>query len=141
MPHPVDVHVGNRLRTRRTMLGMTQETLGDSVGVTFQQIQKYERGLNRIGSSRLYEFACILGIPVAYFFDDYKENTDPGSSSTSSAGRGFPNKEYEKFGNEVLGLVRAYYDIEEPLVRKRVLALVKSLSTSDAKREEVAITE
>jgi len=70
MSHPVDIHVGKRLRSRRTLLGMSQEELGKSVGVTFQQIQKYERGLNRIGSSRLYEFACILGVSVTYFFED-----------------------------------------------------------------------
>src|SRR5207344_3086974 len=68
--HPVDVHVGARMRQRRTLLGMSQEKLGTAVGLTFQQIQKYERGSNRIGSSRLFEFAKVLDVPVSYFFDE-----------------------------------------------------------------------
>ena len=68
--HPVDVHVGARMRQRRTLLGMSQEKLGTAVGLTFQQIQKYESGSNRIGSSRLYEFAKVLDVPVSYFFDE-----------------------------------------------------------------------
>src|SRR6185369_2529188 len=67
-PSPVDVHVGSRVRLRRTLLGMSQEKLGTAIGLTFQQIQKYERGSNRIGSSRLYEFAKVLDVPVSYFF-------------------------------------------------------------------------
>ncbi len=72
--HPVDVHVGARMRQRRTLLGMSQEKLGTAVGLTFQQIQKYERGSNRIGSSRLFEFAKVLDVPVSYFFDEMPSN-------------------------------------------------------------------
>ncbi len=134
-PHPVDIYVGRRLRSRRTMLGMSQENLGEAVGVTFQQIQKYERGLNRIGSSRLYEFSRILNVPVSYFFDEmFDEANSPAIPQKQAymADRegGF---EYEKLGNkEVLTLVRSYYEIEDPLVRKRILSLVKSLGPSAA---------
>ena len=76
--HPVDVHVGARMRQRRTLLGMSQEKLGTAVGLTFQQIQKYERGSNRIGSSRLFEFSKVLDVPVAYFFDEMPSNALAG---------------------------------------------------------------
>src|SRR5512134_3751494 len=70
VPNPVDIHVGSRVRLRRTLLGLSQEKLGEAVGLTFQQIQKYERGANRIGASRLFEFSRILDVPVSFFFDD-----------------------------------------------------------------------
>lgn len=131
-PHPVDYHVGRRLRARRTMLGMSQENLGEAVGVTFQQIQKYERGLNRIGASRLYEFSRVLGVAVSYFFEDLTEGTESLNKEETKM-LGFSENteifEYERFGNkEVLSLVRSYYEIEDPLVRKRVLSLIKSLA-------------
>lgn len=72
-PNPIDVHVGSRVRLRRTLLGLSQERLGEAVGLTFQQIQKYERGANRIGASRLFEFSRILDVPVSFFFDDMSE--------------------------------------------------------------------
>src|SRR5689334_5684014 len=72
-PNPIDIRVGARLRLRRTMLGLSQEKLGEAIGLTFQQVQKYERGANRIGASRLYELSRVLDVPVSFFFD----NTDP----------------------------------------------------------------
>jgi transcriptional regulator with XRE-family HTH domain len=132
--HPVDIHVGRRLRSRRTILGMSQEAIGESVGVTFQQIQKYERGLNRIGSSRLYEFSCILGVGVSYFFEDYHNpSEDEGATGESSLREGEKKFEYESLNNkEILNLVRSYYGIPDPSVRKKVLSLIKSLSSEDA---------
>jgi transcriptional regulator with XRE-family HTH domain len=124
--HPVDVHVGRRLRSRRTMLGMSQENLGDAVGVTFQQIQKYEKGLNRIGSSRLFEFSRTLNVSVSYFFEDFYET---GSNAVPEVGEATASYEAETLANkEVLALVRAYSAIEDELVRKKVLGLVKSLT-------------
>ena len=76
--HPVDAHVGIRMRQRRTLLGMSQTRLGDAVGLTFQQVQKYERGANRVGSSRLFEFAKALDVPVSYFFDEMPGNVLAG---------------------------------------------------------------
>jgi transcriptional regulator with XRE-family HTH domain len=124
--HPVDVHVGRRLRSRRTMLGMSQENLGDAVGVTFQQIQKYEKGLNRIGSSRLFEFSRTLNVSVSYFFEDFYETSGNTSSEVEENTVAY---EAEALANkEVLALVRAYSSIEDEVVRKKVLGLVKSLN-------------
>jgi transcriptional regulator with XRE-family HTH domain len=80
-PNPIDVHVGSRIRLRRNMLGLSQEKLGESLGITFQQIQKYEKGTNRVGASRLQAISSILTVPVAFFFEDA-----PGSNPTSQAG-------------------------------------------------------
>jgi hypothetical protein len=127
--HPVDVHVGKKLRARRTILGRSQEEVGNAVGVTFQQIQKYERGLNRIGASRLYEFAKLLGVDVLYFYN----GVEAAVSIPSIAGlsEDAPPFEYETIDNkEVLALVRAYYDIPSPQVRKKMLSLIKSLAES-----------
>src|SRR5471032_1999010 len=85
--HPVDVHVGARMRQRRTLLGMSQEKLGTAVGLTFQQIQKYERGSNRIGSSRLFEFSKVLDVPVSYFFDEMPSNALAGGRCRAAAAR------------------------------------------------------
>ncbi len=120
-PHPVDVTVGRRLRDRRTLLGMSQSTLADAVGLTFQQIQKYERGANRISASRLYQFASLLDVGVDYFFEDVdasdaKHDLLPIDGDDPATLR------------EVLTLVRAYYDIKDPEVRHSVFELAKSMS-------------
>lgn len=125
-PHPVDIHVGRKLRSRRTILGMSQEEIGEAVGITFQQVQKYERGLNRIVSSRLYEFAKLLDVSVSYFFEDFSGNDSGAVSGMAEQSASF---EYESLNNkEVLTLVRSYYGIKDPQVRKKVLALIKSIS-------------
>src|SRR5512147_126443 len=85
VPNPVDIHVGSRVRLRRTLLGLSQEKLGEAVGLTFQQIQKYERGANRIGASRLFEFSRILDVPVSFFFDDMSERVT-GTDGPAAAG-------------------------------------------------------
>src|SRR4029453_12111501 len=133
--HPVDVHVGARMRQRRTLLGMSQEKLGTAVGLTFQQIQKYERGSNRIGSSRLYEFAKVLDVPVSYFFDEM-----PALSGRPMSGRG--RKGFGEVGTplerekdllikrETLELVRAYYKIREGRVRKPIFEMVKAMGAA-----------
>ncbi len=72
-PSPIDIHVGSRVRLRRTLLGMSQERLGDALGLTFQQVQKYERGVNRVGASRLFDISRVLDVPISYFFDDMPE--------------------------------------------------------------------
>ena len=131
-PNPVDVHVGTRVRLRRTLLGMTQTGLGQAIGLTFQQVQKYERGVNRIGSSRLYDLARVLDVPVNFFFDEM-----PAAIATKSgaAPRGTQDSS-EAFDpdivskRETLELVRAYYKIDSPLVRKRLFEMVKALGKS-----------
>jgi len=129
-PDPADIHVGSRLKMRRTLLGLSQEKLGEAVGLTFQQIQKYERGANRIGASRLYQFSRILNVPVSYFFEDMPEI--PGDKTPGLAHP--PQEAYEgeeQMGRrETLELVRAYYRILDPTVRKRILEMIKALGSS-----------
>ena len=133
-PNPVDVHVGARVRLRRTLLGVSQEKLGDAVGLTFQQIQKYERGANRIGASRVYELSRILDVPVSFFFDDMPTELKTHEGRFAAGLRDKEVGEYEAdplARRETLELVRAYYKIIDPRVRKRIFELTKTLSKSD----------
>ena len=127
-PNPIDIHVGKRVRLRRTLLGMSQEKLGKAINLTFQQVQKYERGTNRIGSSRLYQLSQVLDIPVSYFFDDLPieitARKSPGLTDVKVAS--FQGDPLVK--RETLELVRAYYRITDPSVRKRVFELVKAVA-------------
>ena len=132
-PSPIDVHVGSRIRLRRTLLGMSQERLGEALGLTFQQVQKYERGVNRVGASRLFDLSRVLDVPISFFFDDMPEPLAAVYGSNSSRrSAGFAESQ-EGFGDdtlnrrETLELVRAYYRITDPSVRKRVFELIKSL--------------
>lgn len=133
-PSPIDVHVGSRVRLRRTLLGMSQEKLGEALGLTFQQVQKYERGVNRIGASRLFDLSRVLDVPIGFFFDDM--HGIPGGRSTRSTSAGFSESQ-DGFDDdtlhrrETLELVRAYYRITDPTVRKRVFDLIKTLSPGD----------
>ena len=136
-PNPIDVHVGSRVRLRRTLLGMSQEKLGDAIGLTFQQVQKYERGINRVGASRLYDLSRVLDVPISFFFDDMPDSVSgavAGHSGRRGAGLGdLPDSVAEDTMSrrETLELVRAYYRITDSAVRKRVFDLIKSL-TPDA---------
>ena len=129
-PNPVDVHVGARVRKRRTLLGMSQEKLGDAIGLTFQQVQKYERGVNRIGSSRLFDLGRVLDVPVAYFFDEMPDEVAARSpaqrSGNSTADFGHARDPMAR--RETLELVRAYYQIDQVSVRRSLLELTKALS-------------
>ena len=129
--HPVDVYVGNKLRARRVVLGMSQEAIGKAIGVTFQQIQKYERGINRMGSSRLYEFSKLLNIPVQYFFEGYNDFDQSQDYSTAVAeeAQGFEHDAMTR--RETLELVRAYYSIKDEKVRKRFADLLKSMAEQE----------
>jgi transcriptional regulator with XRE-family HTH domain len=133
-PNPVDVHVGSRVRLRRTLLGLSQEKLGEAVGLTFQQIQKYERGANRIGASRLFEFSRILDVPVSFFFDDMSEKVKGRDVGVSFGLADQPVGALEPdplTRRETLELVRAYYRISDPTIRKRLFELTKSLGNSE----------
>ena len=129
-PNPIDIHVGSRIRLRRNMLGMSQEKLGENLGITFQQIQKYEKGTNRVGASRLQAIASILGVPVAFFFADA-----PGQEAVP--GRGFAEDASMAFAVEFCGspeglqLNRAFVKIADAKVRRRIIDLVKSLAADD----------
>lgn len=134
-PNPIDVHVGRRLRLRRTLLGMSQERLGELLGLTFQQVQKYERGVNRIGSSRLFELGQILSVPVSFFFDDMPDDLPhaPGGSAMPGLAEEASPFEHEEEElpldkRETLELVRAYYRIGDPALRKRLFELAKALA-------------
>jgi transcriptional regulator with XRE-family HTH domain len=134
-PNPIDVHVGKRLRLRRTLLGMSQERLGELLGLTFQQVQKYERGANRIGSSRLFELGRILDVPVSFFFDDLPEAmaglaVGYAGQGLAEAAAGFEHQDeaLPLDRRETLELVRAYYRIPDPAVRRRLFELAKALA-------------
>src|SRR3954452_5209211 len=118
---PIDVHVGSRVRLRRTLMGMSQERLGEALGLTFQQVQKYERGVNRVGASRLFDLSRVLDVPISFFFDDMPEPLAGvhGSYQTTRPAGGFAEGQ-NGFGTddvlnrrETLELVRAYYRINE----------------------------
>ena len=127
-PHPIDVHVGSRVRLRRNMLSLSQEKLGEAIGLTFQQVQKYERGANRIGASRLHDLSRVLDVPVSFFFDDM----DPVRAPAIPAGFAEPPTEALEADplrkRETVELVTAYYRIEDQLIRRRLFDLAKALA-------------
>ena len=124
-PHPIDIHVGARIRMRRTLLSMSQGKLGDALALTFQQVQKYERAANRVGASRLFDISQILDVPVAYFFEEMSAATATGRSTPQKAPE-FNRDPLAK--RETLELVRAYYRIGDPRVRKKIFELTKAVA-------------
>lgn len=122
--NPIDIQVGSRVRIRRMLIGMSQEKLGDLLGLTFQQVQKYEKGVNRIGAGRLFEIARILGVPIDFFYDGVASSADTLASAAP------PVMEFVSSG-EGLQLSLAFMKIKDPKVRKRVLDLVKSLADEE----------
>ncbi len=130
--NPIDAYVGARVRLRRTLLGMSQEKLADALGLTFQQIQKYERGMNRIGASNLYKISQVLHVPVSYFFDDMPENLTETSD----------RKQVEELFNtrhvgrrETVNLVRYFYQVPDPDTRLRLIALMERLGEASDESE------
>jgi len=129
-PNPTDVHVGSRIRLRRNMLGMSQEKLGENLGITFQQIQKYEKGTNRVGASRLQAIASILEVPVSFFFDDA-----PGQGA--DAAKGFAEENSTTYvvdflsSSEGIQLNRAFARITDPKVRRKIIDLIKTLAPAE----------
>jgi transcriptional regulator with XRE-family HTH domain len=136
-PNPVDVHVGRQLRLRRVMLGMSQERLAEAIGVTFQQIQKYERGANRISASRLWDLSVILGRSVDFFYKDMDASVAGASPRNLSRGEtpetilepSVSDENEQMYNRETLNLLRAYHAIKDPHVRRRICDLAKSLAT------------
>lgn len=126
-PNPVDIHVGKRLRQRRTFIGMTQEQLGAALGITFQQIQKYERGANRIGASRLFDICRILDVPPQFFFESMPANADAPAADAAPAA---PRAD-DPVDREIMDLVRAYRQIESAPVRHRLLELARTLAREE----------
>ena len=139
-PSPIDVYVGSRIRLRRTMLGMSQDRLGNALSLTFQQVQKYERGANRVGASRLFDISRVLGVPIIFFFEDMPEGIE-ATPMSAPRGRmyGFAEAQ-EPFSNgevnnlpkrETLELVRAYHRIPNLAVRKQMIELMKNLAPAE----------
>ncbi len=132
-PDPIDIYVGVRLRQRRTLVGMSQNQLGQAIGLTFQQVQKYERGTNRVGASRLYNISRLLNVSVNYFFEGLHE------ASLAARAIGFAEDGQESLEGapgldkdimhrrETLELVRTYYKISDPKKRRKLLELVRSM--------------
>lgn len=128
-PNPIDKHVGSRVRMRRMMLGMSQEKLGDALGLTFQQVQKYEKGANRIGASRLQQIAQILQVPVEFFFEG-APNVPPHSHGLSEA----PSPAYVAdflATSDGLALTRAFMRITDSKLRRRIVDLVEAVAGND----------
>lgn len=132
-PNPVDKHVGSRVRMRRILIGMSQEKLGESLGLTFQQVQKYEKGTNRIGASRLQQISQILGVPVEFFFD----GAPTAESGISGPSGGFSDSAETRYVADFLStsegvqLTRAFVKIRDPKLRRKIVELVTTLSGDD----------
>jgi transcriptional regulator with XRE-family HTH domain len=130
-PNPIDTQVGNRVRLRRMLIGMSQEKLGDLLGLTFQQVQKYEKGVNRIGAGRLFQVSRILGVPIGYFYEGVMEQLP--NRGFAEEGAAPPVMEFLSTG-EGLQLSLAFMRIRDPKVRKRILDLVKSLADEEIEK-------
>ena len=129
-PNPIDIHVGSRVRLRRMMLGMSQEKLGENLGITFQQIQKYEKGTNRIGASRLQHIARVLTVPVSFFFEDA-----PGGVASEPGGMAEqPSASYVVdflSSSEGIQLNKAFIRIKDAKLRRKVIELVRAMAGTD----------
>ncbi len=127
-PNPIDKHVGSRVRMRRMMLSMSQEKLGDALGLTFQQVQKYEKGTNRIGASRLQQISNILQVPVSFFFEGAPNM--PGHSGTGDA----PSPAYVSdflATSDGLSLTKSFMRIKSGKLRRRIVELVEQIAGGD----------
>jgi transcriptional regulator with XRE-family HTH domain len=133
--NPLDIHVGSRVRLQRMLLGMSQEKLGEQLGLTFQQIQKYEKGINRIGASRLYELAKVLGVSVEFFYEDAPGTASSNKSAVSSSG--FGERQADRYvvdflsSREGVELNKAFVKITDPKVRRSIVDLVRTLAGDD----------
>jgi transcriptional regulator with XRE-family HTH domain len=135
--NPIDAQVGNRVRLRRMLIGMSQERLGELLGLTFQQVQKYEKGVNRIGAGRLFEVSRILGVPIDYFYEGVNGQMLSAGAQNGAGQATPPIMEFVSSG-EGLQLSLAFMRIKDPKVRKRMLELVKSLADDAEKAAENA---
>ena len=123
---PVDTHVGSRIRLRRRLLGLSQTKLGETVGLTFQQIQKYENGAKRVGASRIYQLATALNVPVSFFFDAMPPELIPEFPESPVEEDRLPTDLFTK--RETLDLLRDYHRITDATLRKKVLDMVRAMA-------------
>ena len=131
-PHPVDLHVGGRVRAQRQALGLSQDRLGKELGLTFQQVQKYERGMNRVSASRLFELGRVLHVNTDFFFKGLNQAGGPGFAEDEQEGfeaESVPNR-------ETMELIRAYNTIRDPKVKRQVFEMVKTLATAAANKAD-----
>jgi transcriptional regulator with XRE-family HTH domain len=130
-PNPIDIHVGKRIRLRRTLLGISQVALAEVLGITFQQVQKYESGANRVSSSRLLDLANVLDVDVSYFFQEMGADVQKQTPALLMNAKKLPDMDQEKdpmARRETMELVRAYYRIVDPAIRKRLADMVKTVA-------------
>lgn len=132
--HSVDSYVGKRLKQRRTMMGLSQEAVAKAVGITFQQVQKYEKGSNAMNASRLFEFSRFMNVPVAYFFDGMEQEIE-NSRSSHNVISGFSESAADEFGHEsnasdreALEMMKSFNRIKEPVIRKRLADLLRAVA-------------
>lgn len=145
-PNPIDVHVGNRIRLRRTLLGLSQDKLASMLGLTFQQVQKYERGMNRVGASRLWDISKVLEVPINFFYEDMDKdvaNQSPRMFNISDAEVDFLEEEETVYSDdpmqrkETIELVKAYYKIANRKAAKHLYDLMVALSKSSYNVDEM----
>ncbi len=129
-PNPIDVYVGTRIRLRRNLIAMSQEKLGERLGITFQQVQKYEKGTNRVGASRLKSIAEIMGVPVEFFFED-APSEQGGLHTGFREAPSTPLVPDFMSSTETVNLSRAFMKIRDPKVRRKILDLVKALAADE----------
>jgi transcriptional regulator with XRE-family HTH domain len=128
-PNPIDKHVGSRVRMRRMMLGMSQEKLGDALGLTFQQVQKYEKGTNRIGASRLQQISHILQVPVSFFFEGAPSTAAPGHHGGGMAEAPSPAYVSDFLAtSDGLSLTKSFMRIKNSKLRRRIVDLVEQIA-------------
>lgn len=144
-PNPIDVHVGNRIRLRRTLLGLSQEKLASMLGLTFQQVQKYERGMNRVGASRLWDIGKVLEVPIGFFYEDMDKEVANQSPRMFSIPDSHPTELAEEDENidldpmhrqETIELVKAYYKIPNRKAAKHMFDLIVAMSKTSYNNDE-----
>ncbi len=144
-PNPIDVHVGNRIRLRRTLLGLSQEKLASLLGLTFQQVQKYERGMNRVGASRLWDIGKVLEVPIGFFYEDMDKEVANQSPRMFSIPDSTPTELAEEKGTmdldpmhrqETIELVKAYYKIGNRKAAKHMFDLIVAMSKTTYNNED-----
>jgi transcriptional regulator with XRE-family HTH domain len=131
LPNPIDVHVGSRVRMRRMLITMSQEKLGDSLGLTFQQVQKYEKGSNRIGASRLFQIARVLGVPISFFYEGLSGDGEGGGEIDQAEADQSAFELDMLSSSEGIQLNSAFFSIRDPKIRKKILDLVKALGATE----------
>lgn len=145
VPHPVDIYVGKQLRVQRVIMGLSQEALAKAVGITFQQVQKYERGINRMSASRLYDFSRVLSVPISYFFDGFDVQAaqqGPDGEYKYPDARGVSEGAEEEFDyeqlftRETLELTRCFHKIKKAPVKRRIVDLVRAIAEDKAVMNE-----